>query len=83
MDTLEKRIVTVISQVSEITATRISCSSSFAELSLSSLDAVTIAYELEQEFGVQIPDNKVYTISTVQELIDGVRQLVETEGVDG
>ena len=77
MDTLEKRIITVISQVSEIEESTISAQSTFEELSLNSLDAVTISYELEQEFGIQIPDNKVYTITSVQELIDGITQLIE------
>ncbi len=77
MDTLEKRIITVISQVSEIEESTISAQSTFDELSLNSLDAVTISYELEQEFGIQIPDNKVYTITSVQELIDGITQLIE------
>lgn len=82
MDILEKHIISVISQVSEIAEASISCSSTFEELKLSSLDAVTIAYELEEEFGVRIPDDKVYTISTVQELIDGIRHLTKTESID-
>lgn len=82
MDDLEKRIIEVVSKISEIPATDISSNSTFEELSLSSLDAVMIEFELEEEFGVAIPDSDVYTITSVQELIDGVRQLLEKEAVD-
>ena len=51
-------------------------SASFEQLGLSSLDAVSIAYELEQQFQIKIPDDKVYSIKTVEELIIGVQELL-------
>ncbi|MDH5408581.1 MAG: phosphopantetheine-binding protein [Gammaproteobacteria bacterium] len=83
MNSLEKHIIEVIAQFSEIDESLISLDSTFQDLSLTSLDAVTISYELEQEFGVQIPDDKVYTIKTVKELFEGIQTLLEVENIDG
>lgn len=79
MDKLEQRIISIIAQISDQPSTNITSTSSFEELALTSLDAVTIAYELEQELGIQIPDNQIYSIRTVQELVDDIKQLVYAE----
>ncbi len=78
-DNLEQRIVKIIAQIIDKPPNSISSNSSFEELGLTSLDAVTIMYELEQEFDIEIPDTEANTISSVQELIEGVRKLSLTE----
>ena len=76
MDKFEQRVISIICQVGELDENRISYNSTFDELNLGSLDAVSIAFEIEDEFGVEIPDNMVYAVSTIQELLDGVKKLV-------
>lgn len=76
MENLERRVVKIIAQISDHSSSNITDNTSFDELELTSLDAVTIAYELEQEFNIRLPDTKVYSIRTVNELIEGVRLLV-------
>lgn len=79
MASLEQRVISIISQVSEIDPSQITSEDSFEKLNLTSLDAVTISYEIEQEFNIQIPDEQVYSIRTVHELINGIRQLTNIE----
>lgn len=76
MDNIEQRIISIIAQISDQSPANISVNSSFEELALTSLNAVTIAYELELEFEIEIPDSQVYSIRSVQELFDGVKKLL-------
>jgi acyl carrier protein len=39
------------------------------------LDAITIAYQLEEELGVEIPNEAIAGLRTVQDLIDGLNRL--------
>ena len=83
MDNLEERVISIICQIGELDKNNITHNSTFEELNLGSLDAVSIAFEIEDVFGVEIPDNMVYAISTIQELLDGVKTLVEAKEASG
>jgi acyl carrier protein len=41
------------------------------------LDGINIVFALENEFGVNIPDDGVQNMRSVRDAIDGVRKLVE------
>lgn len=83
MDALEQRIISVISRFSEKDESDIVCNSTFEELALTSLDTVMIAFDLEEELEIKLPDsNEVYDITTVQELIDSIRPHVETASIE-
>ena len=43
-----------------------------AGLGITSLEAITLAYELEEELGVEIPNADIESLRTVQDLIDGL-----------
>ena len=75
IDSLPEIVITVISQVCAIPENQIAMDSSFDELSISSLDVVTIAFELEEKLGISLPDDNVYALKTVQELIDKLAKL--------
>jgi len=48
-------------------------------LGVTSLDTITLAYELEEALGVEIPNADIESLRTVQDLIDGLRRLtIET-----
>ncbi len=51
----------------------------FQDLGADSLDATQITMELEETFGIEIPDDDVQKIRTVQQLIDYVRSRVSVE----
>ncbi|MDH5179861.1 MAG: acyl carrier protein [Gammaproteobacteria bacterium] len=74
-DNLEQRVVEIIAQFTETPPSSIHAGSTFDELGLTSLDAVTITYELEQELGIELTESDTYSINSVQDLIDGITQL--------
>jgi acyl carrier protein len=78
---LAKRVISAIADNKRISPDRITPASTFQELDIDSLDAVNIAFALEEEFKISIPDDDLRLLKTVQDAIDGVRtQLQKAEG---
>jgi acyl carrier protein len=76
-DALAGRVIRVIAETQRISIDTISLDSTFEELKLDSLDGINIVFALENEFGINIPDDGVQNMRTVRQTVDGVRQLVE------
>jgi acyl carrier protein len=74
---LGARIIHVIAQTQRIPVESISLDSSFEELKIDSLDGINIVFALENEFGIDIPDEGVQNLRTVRDTVQGVRKLVE------
>ncbi len=49
------------------------------DLSLDSLDMVEVVYELEDRFDVQIPENRIESIRTFQQVVDGLYAAIEAK----
>ena len=72
----------ILSKIQEITADRLGVDeddvtpdASFREdLEADSLDLVELIMELEEQFGMEIPDDEVQKITTVEEAVDYVDQ---------
>ena len=72
----------ILSKIQEITADRlgvdegdVTSDASFREdLEADSLDLVELIMELEEQFGMEIPDEEVEKITTVEEAVDYVDQ---------
>lgn len=47
------------------------------DLGADSLDSVEIIMALEEEFGIEIPDEEAETMTTVQAIVDGVQKALE------
>ncbi len=66
----------IIAQSQRIPVESISPNSTFEELKIDSLDGINIVFALENEFGVNIPDESVHELRSVRQAIDGVRALI-------
>jgi acyl carrier protein len=76
-DELGQKVMEVIARTQRIPQESVAPESTFEQLKIDSLDGINIVFELEKEFNIDIPDEGVATLRSVQETIDGVRQLVE------
>jgi acyl carrier protein len=72
---VEALAISVIARHKQIDPSTISPEADLAQLGISSLDAITIAYQLEEELGVEIPNEAIAGLRTVQDLIDGLNRL--------
>lgn len=76
-DDLSAQVIRVIAQTQRIPAESISLDSTFEELKIDSLDGINIVFALENEFGINIPDDGVQNMRSIRQTVEGVQKLVE------
>lgn len=70
---LESQVVHRVAEMAGVEPGEVSLTSAFADLGVDSLSAVSLIGDLEDEFGVSIPNDEVIRIRTVG---DAVAQIV-------
>ena len=73
MSDSKQKILDIMSGVLKLSPAEIERVSDFEKLNVSSLDAVTIAFEIEEAFQITIPDDSVYAVKNVDELTKRVQ----------
>jgi acyl carrier protein len=76
MDDIAARVIRVIAASQHIPAENITAESTFVQLNIDSLDALQLLFALEEEFGVDIPDDRARGFTSVQLAADGVQALL-------
>jgi acyl carrier protein len=79
-ESLETRIVRIIAAAKGMETDELAPSTPMEELGLDSLDAMSMVFDLENEFEIEIPDGAAERARTVGDLIDGIRLLVAEKG---
>ena len=77
---IEKAVVAAIAKQKQISNDIISPVSSLQELGVSSLDAITIVYEIEELFDVEVPNEELESLLTVKDIVDGISNLISSKG---
>jgi acyl carrier protein len=73
---LVTRVAAVIATNQKIPVESVTLDKTFAELNIDSLDGINLLFALENEFGIDIPDNAAQQIRTVREMVDGIEKLL-------
>ena len=60
----------------EVDPEKVTPETTFEELGMTSLDALALVNELEEQFNVAIPNEEAMGLSTVGEAIESIRRLV-------
>ena len=76
-DSLEEKVIATLASVKRIPEDQIKLESSLQDLGIDSLDTFTLLFELESKFNISIPDDEARNIRTVNDIVAGVRRLVE------
>lgn len=77
LDALFERVRAVVASQLEIDPQRLTLDTTFEEIEADSLDVVEIIMALEDEFDIEIPDEKVENIKTLQQVVDYIRELIK------
>lgn len=73
----EEVVVGLIARHKGLAPATVSPEAELAALGITSLDAITIAYEVEEEFDVEIPNEDLDSLRTVRDLVEGLQRLLD------
>lgn len=80
MTSIDDKVREIIVNVLGVEEEEVVLTAAFQEdLGADSLDIVECVIALEQEFGIDIPDEKAEKIVTVQNAIDSINEIIEQE----
>jgi acyl carrier protein len=80
MTQLIERVIMHIAQHKHLDPADIRPDAELTALGITSLDAIAIAYEIEEDLGIEIPNEQIEGLRTVQDLIDGLQRLTAPAG---
>lgn len=75
METIEK-VIKIVSEATKVEATNIKAETNFIDdLNLDSLDMVEMMMKMEEEFGVEIPEDKTEDLKTINDVTNFLKTL--------
>lgn len=77
---LQQIVFEVISRERECSPHDITMETSLSDLGIDSLRAITILYELEERFDIEIPNELIEKIRTVGDIVQHIDQLRQNTG---
>jgi acyl carrier protein len=75
--TVEERVIKVFADFKKISPDEIKSDTTFEEMGLDSLDGLNLIFELEEEFNITVPDDKVQEMKSIKEVVAGVQYLID------
>ena len=71
------KIAAIISTTTDTPVENIQLTSQFRDLGLDSLDALSMISDLEEEYGIKIPNQEILKIKTVGEAVESLGKRIE------
>ena len=81
---VEERVIKVFADFKKVPVEEITAYTTFEELGFDSLDGLNLVFELEEEFDLTIPDDRVADMKGVRQAVEGIEGLLDAKarGVD-
>jgi len=79
-DELTQRVIAHIAQAHSIPAADVTPESTFEELDIDSLGAMSLVADLEIELGVEVPNEELLKVKTVGQAIDSLARVLAGAG---
>ena len=77
---LEQKVIAIIATAKNRDPAGITPETPMEELGLDSLDGMSIIFDLENAFDIEIPEDAPANAKTVGELVEGLRVLIDARG---
>ena len=75
MDDITPTVIEMIARQKSVDPASITPASTFESLQMDSLDKINLSFEVEEKFHIDIPDDALNSLRTVQDIVDGVHRL--------
>jgi acyl carrier protein len=76
MNPIAEECIALIAKQKSIPPDQIRLDSTLEELALDSLDRVSLAFDLEEKYDIEIPESKLGQIKTVNDMVTGIEEAV-------
>lgn len=75
-NSISEKVIRVFAEFKKVPVDDIKPNTTFEELGFDSLDGLNLIFELEEEFDLVIPDDKVQSMRSVSQVIEGIESLL-------
>lgn len=75
---IERKLIEIVRSEKQIPDDKLTPETALADAGVDSLDALTILFAIEEQFGISIPDDKARSMKTFGDMIDAVAELKKT-----
>ena len=79
MNNIETQVIQIVSGAAMVDSSRIRPESSLAEMGVDSLAQIECVFSLEEAFQIEIAEEALWKLRTVQDVIDAVNQALATK----
>ena len=76
-ESVQERVFRVIATTQRLPLEKVRADSTFEELGIDSLDRLNILFDLEGEFEVEIDDEQAKQVTSLQQMVDGITELLK------
>jgi acyl carrier protein len=73
---LVNAVIMAISKQKGLDSSSIDLNSSLAELGVNSLDAISIVYDIEDRFDIEVPNEMLADLESVRDIVDKLSTLI-------
>lgn len=75
-DDVQQHLIQIIAVSKKVSPETIARDTTFDSLAIDSLDKINLSFEIEETFGIEIPDASIGSIKTIGDMVDGVTALI-------
>jgi acyl carrier protein len=80
MNSIAGECIALIAKQKSIPPDQIRLESTFDELAVDSLDRVSLAFDIEEKYEIEIPEDKLSQIRTVSDMVLGIEEALRQKG---
>jgi len=76
---IEQTLKESIARQKMISVESITLDSSLDDLGITSLDSISLVFDVEDKYGVEVPNEELKKIRTLRDIVDGVDALIQAK----
>ena len=76
LDNLDERVIGLIARHQRLQPGQVTIDSTFASLSIDSLDGMELVFDFEEAFDITIPDEVARQMTSVRDAVESLRQVL-------
>ena len=76
---IEHTLKQSIAKLKMISVEDITLDSSLEDLGISSLDSISLVFDIEDKYGVEVPNEELKKVRIIRDIVDGVDALIQAK----